>query len=60
MAAATKRYLGNTNDMVVHDLQNQHPNCQISEIRPENKRWFDSLAEALRAGYRKGKWCLGG
>ena len=56
----TKRYLGNKNHMEVHDLENEKSLCQISEIKPEHKRYFDSLNEARRRGYDNCHYCLGG
>lgn len=55
----TKRYLGNKNHMEVHDLQNENPLCQISEVKPEHREYFDSLNEAKRRGYDNCHYCLG-
>ncbi len=54
-----KRYLGNKNHMEVHDLQNEYPLCQIPEIKPEHKVYFDSLDEARREGYDSCSYCIG-
>lgn len=54
----TKRYLGNSNTMKVHDLHNQKVNCQIGEIRPEHRVYFDTLAAAILAGYSRCDECL--
>lgn len=58
-----ERYLGNTNKMEVHDLDNEKtaPNqCQIDEIiRAGNDRPYNSLATAHNAGYDNCKWCIG-
>ena len=54
-----KRYLGNKNHMEVHDLQNEQPGCQIPEIKPEHKVYFDSLDEAKGRGYDNCHYCLG-
>ena len=55
-----KRYLGNTNHMEVHDTLAQRPACQIAEIRPEHKRWFDTLQQAKAAGFDPCDHCLPG
>ena len=58
-----KRYLGNSNTMEVHDLQNEKSQCQIDEIiaaghavgfRP------DTLTQAHNEGYDNGAYCIGG
>jgi hypothetical protein len=55
-----KRYLGNVNTLEVHDTSNEQTNCQIDEIAPEHRRWYDSLAEAKRDHpYDNCYWCLG-
>lgn len=54
------RWLGNKNTKEVHDLWNQHPNCQISEIRVEHRVYFSTHAEAKAAGYDNCHWCIGG
>jgi hypothetical protein len=43
-----KRYLGNVNTLELHDTVNQQPNCQLDEISPEHRRWYDTVAEAKR------------
>jgi hypothetical protein len=57
-----KRYLGNTNTMEVHDLNNETPQCQIDEIianghavgfRP------DTLRQAHAEGFDNGAYCIG-
>src|SRR5690606_976909 len=54
------RYLGNTNTKEVHDTQNEQSNCQLSEIKPEHRRWFASLKEAVNEGFDRCHWCIGG
>jgi len=55
-----KRFLGNVNTLEVHDTQNESANCQLDEIRPEHRRWYDTLAEARRDHpYDNCAWCLG-
>jgi hypothetical protein len=55
-----KRYLGNNNHMEVHDIRNDQPGCQLHEIKPEHKVYFDSLDEAKRMGYDNCAYCIGG
>jgi uncharacterized membrane protein len=51
-----KRYLGNKSTKQVHDLINQKPQCQISEIK--EIKYFDSLTEAYAEGYDKCDHCI--
>lgn len=57
------RFLGNkdSDNMEVHDLENRQVNCQISEIKPEHRAWFnpDTLEEAHQQGFDNCKWCIG-
>jgi hypothetical protein len=56
-----KRYLGNTNTLEVHDTQNENANCELDEIKPEHREWYDSLSEAKRdRSYDNCYWCIGG
>ena len=59
-----ERFLGNTNKMEVHDLDNEKTGlnqCQIDEIiRAGNDKPFESLASAHSAGYDNCAWCIGG
>lgn len=41
-----KRYLGNTHTLELHDTANEKSGCQLDEIRPEHRRWYDSVADA--------------
>ncbi len=54
-------YLGNKNTTEVHNLMDQQTNCQIDEIKPENKKYFtpDTLAQAHSEGYDNCAYCLG-
>lgn len=55
-----KRYLGNTNTVEVHDTRNEQTSCQLAEIKPEHRRWYDTLAEAKAdRAYDNCYWCLG-
>jgi len=59
MVYALKRYLGNSNTMEVHDTQNQKVGCKLDQINAQHQRWFDTHAEAQRAGFDNCAWCLG-
>lgn len=56
------QYLGNKNTTEVHNLYNQQTNCQINEIKPEHKKYFnpDTLAQAKSEGFDNCDYCLGG
>ena len=59
-----KRFIGNTNENKVHDLDNEDtdPNaCQIDEIKDEHVKTFDpdTLKEAIGQGFTKCSYCLG-
>jgi len=55
-----KRYLGNLNTLEVHDTAKESTNCQLEEIRPEHRRWYDTLTEAKRdRSYDNCHWCIG-
>ena len=61
MILKVKRYLGTVNTLELHDTVNQQPNCQLDEISPEHRRWYDTVAEAKRDHpYDNCHWCLGG
>jgi len=56
-----ERFLGNTKEMEVHDLDNENANCQIDEIiKAGHDKPFVSLAVAKLTGYDNCAWCLGG
>lgn len=61
-----KRFVGNTNKLEVHDLDNEQTGaneCQIDEIiRAGHAVTFspDSLEEAHRQGYDNCAYCIGG
>jgi CHAD domain-containing protein len=56
-----KRYLGNTNDLEVHDTSNEQTNCQLDEIKVEHRRWYDTLQEAKNdVAYDNCYYCIGG
>lgn len=55
-------FLGNKNTTEVHNLNNQQTNCQINEIKSENKKYFvpDTLDQAHLEGYDNCAYCIGG
>lgn len=54
------RYLGNTNTMEVHDLDNETSQCQIEEIIEAGHAVpFKTLEAAKAADYDNCDWCLG-
>ncbi|MFA5787955.1 MAG: hypothetical protein WDA71_13415 [Actinomycetota bacterium] len=58
-----RQYLGNRNTKEVHDLRNEQPKCQISDIlRAGHGVVFqpDTLAQARSEGYDNCAWCVGG
>ena len=55
-----ERYLGNTNTMEVHDLDNEKPQCQIDQIiAADHERPFQSVEAAKATGFDRGHYCLG-
>lgn len=54
-----KRFLGNTNEMEVHDTNHRKVGCRLDEIKPEHKEWYDTLADAKRRGFDNCHWCIG-
>ncbi len=61
MIVKSKRYLGNTNTLEVHDTQNEKANCQLDEIAVEHRKWYDTLAGAKAdRSYDNCYWCVGG
>lgn len=56
-----KRYIGNSNSMEVHDLDNEQSNCQIGEIKTEHVVTFnpDTLAQAHKENYDNCAYCIG-
>lgn len=54
------RYLGNQRTKEVHDTGNEHPNCQLPEIRERKTFTPDTLSQAHKEGYDNCAWCLGG
>ncbi len=57
-----KRYLGNTNEMKVHDLVNEDEDnnaCQIDEIKHEHVKMFDYKFQAHDENFRDCNYCIG-
>ena len=56
-----KKFLGNTNDMKVHNLDNEktgESECQIDEIKHEHIKMFDYHFEAKKEGFEDCTHCL--
>lgn len=56
-----KRYLGNTNEMKVHDLENEKTGkseCQIDEIKHEHIKMYDYHFEAEKDGFKDCTHCF--
>jgi hypothetical protein len=55
-----RRYLGDTLSMRIHDADREREECGLGEIGPGQRRWYDSLEEALGdIPYHECSWCLG-
>jgi len=54
------RYLGNTNTLEVHDPLIERTSCQLDEIKPEHRRWYDTLTEAKAGRARTREVAAGG
>jgi len=56
-----EKYLGNTHDREVHDLDEEKMACQIDEIiAADHDKPFRYLSDAHAAGYDNCACCLGG
>jgi len=56
-----ERYLANTNEMEVHDLDSEEDSCQIDEIIDAgHEEPYRSLESAHDDGYDNCAYCLGG
>jgi hypothetical protein len=53
------RYLGNSGERELHDVQNEKPRCQLSAIRPDHRIFFQSTQQAEQAGYDYCAYCFG-
>lgn len=55
-----EKYLGNTNEKEVHDLDNETVNCQINEIIAAGHDMpFTSLVVAKLSGFDNCAYCVG-
>jgi hypothetical protein len=53
------RFLGNSQNREVHDLQNTKRNCHIDRISPDHRVNFESEEAAVSAGYDRCAYCFG-
>lgn len=53
------RLLGNSGSRELHDLDNEKPGCQIAEIRPDQRFFFQSTDQAEKLGYDFCAYCFG-
>lgn len=53
------QYLGNKNEMEVHDTWNEQKGCKLDEIKEDHKVNLDSLEEAHKKGFDNCHWCIG-
>jgi len=53
------RLLGNSGSRELHDLDNEKPECQIAEIRPDHRFYFKSTDQAEKLGYDYCAHCFG-
>ena len=61
MVVEIRRFLGNTLSVHIHDADHETPNCRLGRISSENRRWYDSLEEAMSdLRYEDCSWCMGG
>src|SRR5690606_4569542 len=53
------RLLGNSGSRELHDLDNEKPQCQIAEIRPDHRFYLQSEEQARKLGYDFCAFCFG-
>jgi hypothetical protein len=53
------RYLGNSGTRELHDMTKVTSRCQIDEIRPDHRAYFNTQREAQEAGYGYCAYCFG-
>lgn len=53
------RFLGNARSTELHDLQNEKPSCQIAEIVPARRLYFETVLQAKAVGYDLCAHCFG-
>jgi hypothetical protein len=51
--------LGDSGSRELHDLDNEKPGCQIPEIRPDRRVYFQTTAQAEKLGYDFCAYCFG-
>lgn len=57
--AAPRRYVGNSAKFELHDSEKLTKRCNYDAIRDNHKVYFDSTAEAEKAGYDYCAYCFG-
>ena len=52
-------YLGDRESMVVHNLADMKPECNIYNVQKQNKQYFtpDTIENAQKAGFSPCKFC---
>jgi hypothetical protein len=53
------RLLGNSSTRELHDLENEKPACQIAEIQPDHRFYFQNEDQARKLGYDFCGYCFG-
>lgn len=53
------RLLGNSGSRELHNLENEKSGCQIAEIRPDHRFYFQSTDQAEKLGYDFCAYCFG-
>jgi hypothetical protein len=53
------RFLGNKDKREVHDTQNLKPQCAIDRISAAHRIYFNTAADAVKAGYDYCAYCFG-
>jgi hypothetical protein len=53
------RLLGNSSTRELHDFENEKPACQIAEIRPDHRFYFQNEDQARKLGYDFCAYCFG-
>ncbi len=57
--APATRFLGNSHDRELHDLQNRKKQCHIDDIKPDHRVFFATERDAVAAGYDHCRYCFG-
>jgi hypothetical protein len=53
------RFLGNSQNREVHDLENTKRNCRIAQISADHRVYFETAEEAIKAKYDYCAYCFG-